>query len=127
MAFAASIPPTRRYHRDNGERMDLSFFFPFHFMLTTSWRYFTAGQQKIYKSKRYRERDGTLSGQRQDKARSQEDETTTRSVWFKSIASKTNLEWQKRKNVQINTKVKKEKEQYDKRIPKNVKEKDVRH
>jgi hypothetical protein len=60
--------------------MDLSFFFSRHFMLTTSWRYFTAGQQKIYKSKRYRERDGTLSGQRQDKARSQEDGTTTRSV-----------------------------------------------
>jgi hypothetical protein len=33
----------------------------------------------------------------------------------------------KRKNVQINTKVKKEKEQYDKRIQKNFKEKDVRH
>jgi hypothetical protein len=61
--------------------MDLSFFFFLrHFMLTTGWRYFTVGQQKIYKSKRYRERDGTLSGQRQDKARSQEDETTTRSV-----------------------------------------------
>lgn len=78
-------------------------------MLTMSWRYFTAGQQKIYKSKRYRERDGTLSGQRQDKARSQEDGTTTRSVWFKSIASKTNLEWQKERTSKSTPKSKKKK------------------
>jgi thymidylate synthase len=62
-----------------------------------------------------------LSGQRQDKARSQEDETTTRSVWFKSIASKTNWEWQKRTKSKSTPKSKKKKEQYDKGIPKNLK------